>query len=118
MFCLCNPSFFRYAMIFSLRSVLLSIHHHFKWSPPNLLKQSCCFFSTIDTSPTSVMRNAEVQTIYTETLNIPNQGRLEVRCPFNLYVTPLHQKDFPRLDKAFFTIYGINFKFQEKYLLE
>ncbi|CAF1018957.1 unnamed protein product [Adineta ricciae] len=30
----------------------------------------------------------------------------KVRCPFNLYVTPLHQKDFPRLDRAFFTIYG------------
>ena len=47
-----------------------------------------------------------VQTIYTETLNVRDQGRLEIRCPFNLYVTPLNQKDFPRLDKAFFTIYG------------
>jgi len=52
------------------------------------------------------MRNAQVQTITTETVTIPNQGRLEVRCPFNLYVTPLDQKAFPRLDKAFFTIYG------------
>jgi hypothetical protein len=56
------------------------------------------------------MRNADVQTIYSETLNISNQGRLEVRCPFNLYVTPLHQKDFPRLDKAFFTIYGTDLR--------
>jgi hypothetical protein len=95
-------SFCRYAMIFSSRAIFLPIHRYSKWCFPRS-------FGTIDRSPTSFMRNAEVQTIYTETLNIPNQGRLEVRCPFNLYVTPLNQKDFPRLDKAFFTIYGRTF---------
>jgi hypothetical protein len=95
-------------MIFSSRTILLPICYHFKWSF-YLLKQPCRVFGTKDISLISFMRNAEVQTIYTETLNIPNQGRLEVRCPFNLYITPLHQKDFPRLDKAFFTIYGMNF---------
>jgi hypothetical protein len=91
-------------MIFQSRAISLTIQRYSKW----------CFFltyrafGTIDTSPTTVMRNAEVQTIYTETLNIPKKGRLEVRCPFNLYVTPINQKDFPRLDKAFFTIYGRN----------
>ncbi|CAF3778645.1 unnamed protein product [Rotaria magnacalcarata] len=72
----------------------------------SLIKQPWRFFGGLDTSPSSVMRNAEVQTIYTETVNVVNQGRLEVKCPFNVYVTPIHQKDFPRLDKAFFTIYG------------
>jgi hypothetical protein len=89
-------------MIFSSRAIFLSINRYSKWCF-SLFQRS---FGTIDTSPTIAMRNAEVQTIYTETLNIPNQGRLEVRCPFNLYVTPLNQKDFPRLDKAFFAIYG------------
>ena len=94
-------------MIFSSRAILLTIHHQSKWYH-NLLKQPWRFFGGLDTSPHNVVRNAEVQTIYTGALNITNQGRLEVRCPFNLYVTPLHQKDFPRLDKAFFTIYGMN----------
>ncbi len=95
-------------MIFSSRAIFLPIYRHSKWCF-HFLKQSYRFFGIIDTSPTSVIRNAEVQTIYTETLNIPNRGRLEVRCPFNLYVTTLNQKDFPRLDKAFFTIYGRSF---------
>ena len=69
-------------------------------------KQPWRCFGGLDTSPSKVMRNAEVQTIHTETVNISKQGRLEVRCPFNLYVTPINHKDFPRLDKAFFTIYG------------
>lgn len=73
----------------------------------NIFKQPWRYFGGFDTSPTSVIRNAEVQTIYSETVNIHNNGRLEIRCPFNLYVTPINQKDFPRLDKAFFTIYGI-----------
>jgi hypothetical protein len=94
-------------MYFS-RTVVLTIHQNFKWSS-DLLKQPCRFFGGLDTSPSSIMRNAEVQTISSETVNIHNHGRLEVRCPFNLYVTPIHQKDFPRLDKAFFTIYGIDF---------
>ena len=71
-----------------------------------LFRQAWRTFGSLDTSPSSVMRNAEVQTIHSETLNISKKGRLEVRCPFNLYVTPLNHKDFPRLDKAFFTIYG------------
>jgi hypothetical protein len=92
-------------MNFSSRRALLAIGHHSKWCF-NLLRQPWRLFGGLDTSPSNVVRNAEVQTIYTEALTIPNQGRLEIRCPFNLYVTPLHQKDFPRLDKAFFTIYG------------
>ncbi|CAF1107679.1 unnamed protein product [Adineta steineri] len=92
-------------MIFSSRAVFLPNNYHSKWFL-NFLKQPWRCFGGLDTSPSSVMRNAEVQTIYSQTLTIPNQGRLEVRCPFNLYITPLHQKDFPRLDKAFFTIYG------------
>jgi len=97
-------------MIFSSRAVFLENIHYSKWSR-NLFKQPWRRFGGLDTSPSNVVRNAEVQTIYTETLTIPNQGRLEVRCPFNLYVTPLHQKDFPRLDKAFFTIYGMNYSY-------
>ncbi len=98
-------------MIFYSRAILLPTHHHHSKWPFHLLTQPCRLFSNMDTSPTSVIRNAEIQTIYTEALNIPNRGRLEIRCPFNLYVTPLHQKDFPRLDKAFFTIYGMKFIF-------
>lgn len=92
-------------MIYSIRAILLSIDQHFKWCLP-VCQQSFRSFSSLDISPSNVMRNAEVQTISTDTLNIPQQGRLEVRCPFNLYITTLNQKDFPRLDKAFFTIYG------------
>ena len=92
-------------MIFQSRAIFLPIQHCSKWC---FLLTYRAFGTTIDTSPQKVMRNAEVQTIYTETLNVPKEGRLEIRCPFNLYVTPLHQKDFPRLDKAFFTIYGRN----------
>ena len=86
-------------MIFFIRASLL---RHSKWCS-TIFPQ---FFSSLDISPSNVMRNAEVQTISTETLNVPHQGRLEVRCPFNLVITPVNQKDFPRLDKAFFTIYG------------
>lgn len=99
---------FRYAMICFSRTILLTLDHShclFK-GYFQLLKQPWRSFSGLDTSPSKVVRNAEVQTIFTETLHIPKQGRLEVRCPFNLYVTPLNNKDFPRLDKAFFTIYG------------
>ncbi|CAF3452133.1 unnamed protein product [Rotaria sp. Silwood1] len=92
-------------MIYFSRTIVLAAHPNVKWLS-GLLKQPWRCFRGLDTSPTSVMRNAQVQTIYTETINVINQGRLEVRCPFNLYVTPIHQKDFPRLDKAFFTIYG------------
>ncbi|CAF3460950.1 unnamed protein product [Rotaria sp. Silwood1] len=94
-------------MIYFSRTIVLAAHPNVKWLS-GLLKQPWRCFRGLDTSPTSVMRNAQVQTIYTETINVINQGRLEVRCPFNLYVTPIHQKDFPRLDKAFFTIYGID----------
>ena len=87
-------------MILCSRTISFAVQHF------PLFKQPWRCFGGLDTSPSSVMRNAEVQTIYTETLNISKQGRLEVRCPFNLYVTPINQKDFPRLDKAFFTIYG------------
>jgi len=93
-------------MIYFSRAIILTIHQNLKWSL-NLLKQPCRFFGGLDISPS----NAEVQTIYSETVNIHNHGRLEVRCPFNLYVTPIHHNDFPRLDKAFFTIYGIDFSF-------
>ncbi|CAF0998042.1 unnamed protein product [Adineta ricciae] len=92
-------------MILSYRAIGLTKLNPSK-CPLSLFKQPWRLSSILDTSPTNVMRNAEVQTIYSAALNIPNQGRLEVRCPFNLYVTPLHQKDFPRLDRAFFTIYG------------
>lgn len=93
-------------MISFIRANLLPIHHfHSKWCSI-VFPQSFRSFSSLDISPSNVMRNAEIQTIYTETLNVPHQGRLEVRCPFNLVVTPVNQKDFPRLDKAFFTIYG------------
>ncbi|CAF2474691.1 unnamed protein product [Rotaria sp. Silwood2] len=92
-------------MIHFSRTVVLTAHPNSKWLS-SLLKQPWRCFGGLDTSPSSVMRNAQVQTIYTETINVLNQGRLEVRCPFNLYVTPINQKDFPRLDKAFFTIYG------------
>lgn len=91
---------FRYEMILCSRTISFAVQHF------HLFKQPWRCFGGLDTSPSSVMRNAEVQTIYTETLNISKQGRLEVRCPFNLYVTPINHKDFPRLDKAFFTIYG------------
>ena len=92
-------------MIYPIRASLLSIDQHFKWCL-SVYQQACRSFSSLDISPSNVMRNAEVQTIFTETLNIPHHGRLEVRCPFNLYITTLNRKDFPRLDKAFFTIYG------------
>jgi hypothetical protein len=94
-------------MICLSRSIVLSLHENSKWSI-NLFKQSRRFYGGLDYSPSAVMRNSEVQTIYSETVNILNHGRLEIRCPFNLHVTPIHQKDFPRLDKAFFTIYGIS----------
>lgn len=93
-------------MIFFSRTVFLGINPKSKWLT-NLLKQPCRFFGGLDTSPSSVMRNPEVQTIHTETVNVSNGGRLEVRCPFNMYVSPIHQKEFPRLDKAFFTVYGM-----------
>lgn len=92
-------------MICFIRANLLSISRHSKWCSI-VFPQSFRLISSLDISPSKVMRNAEVQTISTETLNVPHQGRLEVRCPFNLVVTPVNQKDFPRLDKAFFTIYG------------
>jgi hypothetical protein len=95
---------FRSAMVWPCRTVVLVAHRNSQF-----FKQPWRFFGGLDTSPSSIMRNPEVQTIYSETVNIPNHGRLEIRCPFNLYVTPIHQKDFPRLDKAFFTIYGIDF---------
>ncbi|CAF3867796.1 unnamed protein product [Rotaria sp. Silwood2] len=102
-------------MIFCSRAILLTIHHNSKWSVINIFKQPWRFFGGMDTSPSSVMRNAQVQTIYTETLNIPNQGRLEVRCPFNLHIAPIQPTDFPRLDRAFFTIYGDSgFKFSKE----
>ncbi|CAF0843406.1 unnamed protein product [Rotaria sp. Silwood1] len=102
-------------MIFCSRVILLIIHQKSKWSVVNRLKQPCRFFGGMDTSPSNVMRNAQVQTIYSDTLSIPNQGRLEVRCPFNLHVAPIHPTDFPRLDKAFFTIYGDSgFKFSKE----
>jgi hypothetical protein len=94
-------------MIWSYRTVVLVVHRNSLWSS-SIFKQSWRFFGGLDTSPSSIMRNAGVQTISSETVNIPNHGRLEIRCPFNLYVTPINQKDFPRLDKAFFTIYGID----------
>jgi hypothetical protein len=94
-------------MIFYTRTIPVFIHYrHYYNGCQRTLVQSCRSFSSLDASPSSAMRNAEVQTIHTEALNISKQGRLEIRCPFNLHVTPLHQKDFPRLDKAFFTIYG------------
>src|SRR5690349_7201377 len=97
-------------MIGYSRAIILVGQHDFKWSS-RLLKQSKRFFGGLDTSPSSVMKNADAQTIYSETLNIPNHGRLEVRCPFNLHVAPLHQNGFPSLDKAFLTIYGIHLIF-------
>jgi hypothetical protein len=93
-------------MICFSRAFVLIIHQNSKCSL-NLLKPPWRFFGGLDISPSSVMKNPEVQTIYSETVNIHSHGRLEVRCPFNLYVTPIHHNDFPRLDKAFFTIYGI-----------
>jgi hypothetical protein len=94
-------------MIWSCRTFVLVTNQNSQWLLCSF-KQPWRFFGGLDISPSSVMRNAEIQTIYSETVNIPNHGRLEIRCPFNLYVTPIHQKDFPRLDKAFFTIYGID----------
>ncbi|CAF4266127.1 unnamed protein product [Rotaria socialis] len=93
-------------MICFVRTHVLAVHPSLKGLSSLINKQPWRFYGGLDTSPSSVMRNAEVQTIYTETVNVVSQGRLEVRCPFNLYVTPIHQKDFPRFDKAFFTIYG------------
>ncbi|CAF0736583.1 unnamed protein product [Rotaria sordida] len=102
-------------MIFCSHIIPLTLHHHLKRSVVNLFKQPWRFFGGIDTSPSNIMRNAQVQTIYTDTLNIPNQGRLEVRCPFNLHIAPIQSTDFPRLDKAFFTIYGDSgFKFSKE----
>ena len=95
-------------MICFSRSIVLGGHKTSKWSL-NLLTQSWRFYGGLDISPSSVIGNPEVQTIYSETVNILNHGRLEVRCPFNLHVTPIHQKDFPSLDKALFTIYGNEF---------
>ncbi|CAF0916346.1 unnamed protein product [Didymodactylos carnosus] len=71
---------------------------------------------TLDTSPSLLLRNENVQTIYTQTVNISKSGRIEIKCPFNLYITPTDVKDFPRGDKAFFTIYGDSgFKYTKEF---
>lgn len=101
---------FRYAMICSFHKAPSTILSNSKSLVIKFFETSWRSFSDIDTSPSSLVRNAQSQTIHTETLNITNKGRLEVRCPFNLHITPIHPKDFPRLDKAFFTIYGMNNK--------
>ena len=103
----CTLYYCRYAMIFRFHIFPSLIHRHLK-SFIYLLNQPWCSFGGLDMSSSNIMRNADVQTIYTETLNVTNQGRLEIRCPFNLHLEPLYSKDFPRLDKAFFTIYGMN----------